>query len=120
MNKHAIKKQSFMNTTFQKFYVPTLMNKYIRPLVMLLFTAWLCTSIIVIPKIDIGLDVELTMPDDSYVLKYFKVQYNLLLYFIVYDYKTDYQIFIVYIVYETLPFDWSSGLFCRNRRVKLD
>jgi len=49
------------------------MNKFIRPLVVLIFTAWLCTSVVVIPKIDIGLDVELTMTDDSYVLKYFKV-----------------------------------------------
>lgn len=58
---------------FQKLYVPTLMNKYIRALVVLIFTAWLCTSIVVIPKINIGLDVELTMTDDSYVNKYFKV-----------------------------------------------
>lgn len=58
---------------FQQFYVPTLMNKYIRPLVVLIFTAWLCISIVVIPKIDVGLDLELTMTDDSYVHKYFKV-----------------------------------------------
>lgn len=49
------------------------MNKFVRPLVVLIFTAWLCMSFLVIPKIDVGLDVELTMPDDSYVLKYFKV-----------------------------------------------
>jgi len=49
------------------------MNKFIRPLVILIFTAWFCASIVVIPKIDVGLDVELTMTDDSYVLKYFKV-----------------------------------------------
>lgn len=73
MNKHEIKKQSFVNLMFQKFYIPALMNKFVRPLVVLLFTLWFCTSIIVIPKIDVGLDVELTMPDDSYVLKYFKV-----------------------------------------------
>lgn len=73
MNKDEIKKQSFVNFIFQKFYIPTLMNKFIRPLVILVFTLWLCTSIMVIPKIDVGLDVELTMPDDSYVLKYFKV-----------------------------------------------
>lgn len=49
------------------------MNKFIRPLVVIIFTAWFCTSIVAIPNIDIGLDVELTMTDDSYVLKYFKV-----------------------------------------------
>lgn len=64
-----------MYSTFQKLYVPTLMNKCVRPLIVLIFSAWLCMSIVVIPKIDIGLDVELTMTNDSYVLKYFKVKY---------------------------------------------
>lgn len=50
------------------------MNKFVRPLVVLVFTAWLCASIVVVPKIDVGLDVELTMTDDSYVLKYFQVR----------------------------------------------
>lgn len=70
--KQEIKKQSLVYTTFQKLYVPVLMNKYVRPLIVLLFTTWLCFSIVVIPKIDVGLDVELTMTHDSYVLKYFK------------------------------------------------
>lgn len=65
---------------FQQFYVPTLMNKYIRPLVVLIFTVWLCISIVVIPKIDVGLDLELTMTDDSYVHKYFKVGIVLLIF----------------------------------------
>ncbi|XP_016663110.1 NPC intracellular cholesterol transporter 1 isoform X2 [Acyrthosiphon pisum] len=70
--KQEIKKQSLVFTTFQKLYVPAIMNKYVRPLIVLLFSAWLCMSIVVIPKIDVGLDVELTMTHDSYVLKYFK------------------------------------------------
>lgn len=49
------------------------MNNFVRPFVVLIFTAWLCSSILVIPKVEVGLDVELTMTDDSYVLKYFKV-----------------------------------------------
>ncbi|VVC27074.1 Hypothetical protein CINCED_3A006385 [Cinara cedri] len=72
INNHKIEKQSFVYTIFHKFYVPTLMNKIVRPLVIFIFTAWLCISIAVVPKIDVGLDVELTMTDDSYVLKYFK------------------------------------------------
>ena len=73
--KQEIKKQSLVYNKFQKLYVPALMNKYARPLIILLFSAWLCMSIVVIPKIDVGLDVELTMTHDSYVLKYFKVKY---------------------------------------------
>lgn len=49
------------------------MNKFVRPLIVFIFISWLCASIMVIPKIDVGLEVELTMTDDSYVLKYFKV-----------------------------------------------
>ncbi|XP_015376879.1 PREDICTED: Niemann-Pick C1 protein, partial [Diuraphis noxia] len=70
--KQEIKKQSLVYNMFQNVYVPTLMNKFVRPLIVLLFSAWLCMSIVVIPKIDVGLDVELTMTHDSYVLKYFK------------------------------------------------
>lgn len=79
IKKHKTRKQNFVYTIFKKFYVPALMNKFIRPLVIIIFTAWLCTSIVVVPKINVGLDVELTMTDDSYVLKYFKVKYLLLI-----------------------------------------
>ncbi|XP_070506187.1 NPC intracellular cholesterol transporter 1 homolog 1b-like [Chironomus tepperi] len=57
---------------FKIFYVPFLMKKPIRISVMLIFFAWLCSSIYVIPKIEIGLDQELSMPKDSFVLKYFQ------------------------------------------------
>lgn len=58
---------------FKNFYVPALMNKIIRPLVIVIFYGWLCLSIAVLPRIKIGLDQELSMPQDSYVLKYFQV-----------------------------------------------
>lgn len=37
----------------------------------MVFSAWLCSSLVVIPRLEIGLDAELSMPDDSHVLKYF-------------------------------------------------
>lgn len=40
---------------------------------MLVFFGWICSSIAVVPHIEIGLDQELSMPEDSFVLKYFKV-----------------------------------------------
>ena len=40
---------------------------------MIIFFGWLCTSIAVVPHIEIGLDQELSMPEDSFVLKYFQV-----------------------------------------------
>ncbi|KAJ8956648.1 hypothetical protein NQ318_014002 [Aromia moschata] len=47
------------------------MNKVVRCIVMVVFFGWLCSSIAVVPHIEIGLDQELSMPEDSFVLKYF-------------------------------------------------
>jgi len=60
---------------FESVYVPGLLNKRVRPVIMVGFFGWLCLSLSVIPKIDVGLDQEKTMPDDSYVLKYFTVSF---------------------------------------------
>ena len=43
-----------------------------RILVMLAFLLWLCASTILIPRVEIGLDQEVSMPRDSFVLKYFQ------------------------------------------------
>jgi Niemann-Pick C1 protein len=57
---------------FKAIYVPFLMKKIVRVLVMVVFFGWLCSSIAVAPHIEIGLDQELSMPEDSFVLKYFR------------------------------------------------
>ncbi|XP_076647922.1 Niemann-Pick type C-1a isoform X2 [Halictus rubicundus] len=57
---------------FKVAYVPLLLKKWVRAFVMLVFFGWLCSSIAVVPHIEIGLDQELSMPEDSFVLKYFK------------------------------------------------
>lgn len=57
---------------FKFVYVPFLMHKFVRALVMIVFFGWLCSSIAVAPHIEIGLDQELSMPEDSFVLKYFR------------------------------------------------
>lgn len=57
---------------FKSIYVPFLMKKIIRIMVMVIFFGWLCSSIAVAPHIDVGLDQELSMPEDSFVLKYFR------------------------------------------------
>jgi len=61
---------------FKVAYVPLLLQKWVRATVMIIFFGWLCSSIAVIPHIEIGLDQELSMPEDSFVLKYFKVCCN--------------------------------------------
>ncbi|XP_034945792.1 NPC intracellular cholesterol transporter 1 isoform X2 [Chelonus insularis] len=57
---------------FKIMYAPFLLKKWVRAAVMIIFFGWLCTSIAVVPHIEIGLDQELSMPEDSFVLKYFK------------------------------------------------
>ncbi|XP_029677101.1 NPC intracellular cholesterol transporter 1 isoform X4 [Formica exsecta] len=75
---------------FKVAYVPLLLQKWVRAAVMIVFFGWLCSSIAVIPHIEIGLDQELSMPEDSFVLKYFKFLNNYLsigppMYFVVKD-----------------------------------
>jgi Niemann-Pick C1 protein len=49
------------------------MLKPMRIIVLIIFLAGLTTSAIIIPKVEIGLDQQLSMPVDSYVYKYFEV-----------------------------------------------
>ncbi|XP_045477645.1 NPC intracellular cholesterol transporter 1 isoform X2 [Harmonia axyridis] len=59
-------------TFFKSIYTPLLMKKYVRVSVVIIFFGWVCSSLAVIPDIEIGLDQELSMPEDSFVLKYFQ------------------------------------------------
>lgn len=79
---------------FQHFYVPFLMKREVRASVMIIFFAWLCSSVAVAPHIDIGLDQELSMPHDSFQLKYFQHLNRYLnigppVYFVLTDAETD-------------------------------
>ncbi|XP_055614441.1 NPC intracellular cholesterol transporter 1, partial [Uranotaenia lowii] len=68
----AANKEGLLYKFFKSIYVPFIMQKPIRVAVMVIFFGWLCCSISVAPHIDIGLDQELSMPGDSFVLKYFR------------------------------------------------
>lgn len=59
------------------------MKTPIRFIVMILFAVVFVTHIVIIPEIEVGLDQKLSMPDDSYVLKYFKVKNQMHLYFLI-------------------------------------
>lgn len=58
---------------FETTYAPFLMRPWVRAVVVVVFTFWLCASVAMVPHIEIGLEEELSMPEDSYVLKYFEV-----------------------------------------------
>lgn len=64
---------------FQHAYAPFILSKTMRAVVMVAFFGWLCASIALMPRVEVGLDQELSMPEDSYMLTYFKVStlYNM-------------------------------------------
>jgi len=57
---------------FNYFYAPFLMRPTVRAAVVVIFFGWFCASLAVAPDVEVGLDQEISMPDDSYVLKYFE------------------------------------------------
>ncbi|KAJ8971116.1 hypothetical protein NQ317_007664 [Molorchus minor] len=50
----------------------------VRCTTLVIFTITLCSSILIIPSIEVGLDQELSMPEDSHVLKYLQYMKDLL------------------------------------------
>ncbi|KAI0980228.1 hypothetical protein GJ496_009475 [Pomphorhynchus laevis] len=55
---------------FIKYYSRFLLKRKIRPFVILIFSTWVFSSIMIITKLPIGLDPKLTVPQNSYVLKF--------------------------------------------------
>ena len=70
--KEAVATEGTLYRVFKHLYAPFLLKKWTRCLVMILFFGWFCSSVAVVPQIEVGLDQEISMPDDSYVLKYFE------------------------------------------------
>ncbi|KAG8178263.1 hypothetical protein JTE90_018810 [Oedothorax gibbosus] len=64
-------KEGLMFKSIKNLYAPFLMKNSVRFFVMGAFMAWLCSSIAVLDKIDIGFDQKLSVPEDSYMLRYF-------------------------------------------------
>jgi Niemann-Pick C1 protein len=56
----------------KKFYAPLLFKNSSRLVVLVTFFGSFCFNASLLHKIDVGLDQQLSMPEDSYVLEYFK------------------------------------------------
>ncbi|XP_076281170.1 NPC intracellular cholesterol transporter 1 homolog 1b [Lasioglossum baleicum] len=67
-----------VQTIFKRFYTPFLLKMPVRIIVLILFFVMLVTHAVVLPRIGIGLEQKLSMPMDSYVLKYFEYMGDLL------------------------------------------
>nr|XP_033806203.1 NPC1-like intracellular cholesterol transporter 1 isoform X2 [Geotrypetes seraphini] len=74
LKKKKVKKasQGLLLPFMEKFYAPLLLNSYMRVSVMLVFIFMFCAGIFLTLHIRVGLDQELAMPEDSYMLNYFK------------------------------------------------
>lgn len=57
---------------FQHVYAPFLLKDIVRMIVCILFLGVFLASLALTPKIAVGLEQDLSMPEDSFVLKYFK------------------------------------------------
>ncbi|XP_030646365.1 NPC1-like intracellular cholesterol transporter 1 [Chanos chanos] len=60
----------------KRVYAPVLLHPVTRVVVMLLFIFMFCSSIFLLFHVKVGLDQELAMPKDSYMLDYFQYLYK--------------------------------------------
>lgn len=67
------KEMTGLHAFFSEIYAPFMMKDNVRMFVIILFASWLCSSLLVIGSIHVGLEQELSMPDDSYMVKYFEM-----------------------------------------------
>lgn len=66
--------QDPLYSLFESFIAPTLMKPAVRFVAMVVFLGWLCLSLAVINKVDVGLDTTMSVPEDSYMQDYFNAQ----------------------------------------------
>ncbi|XP_047225004.1 NPC intracellular cholesterol transporter 1 [Girardinichthys multiradiatus] len=70
--RREVKTEGLLFRFFKKVYSPFILKEWVRPIIVAVFVGILSFSIAVVNKVEIGLDQKLSMPDDSYVLDYFK------------------------------------------------
>lgn len=69
--EHLMEMDGFLFGLFKRYYAPFIMNKHVRPTVIFLFLTWLAASIALLPYVKVGLEQNITMPKDSYMIDYF-------------------------------------------------
>jgi len=74
----SVSDKGLLYRAIESLYAPVLFTFPVRLAVILVFLAWFCLSIAVAPKIDVGLEQEISMPDDSHVAKYFSAIFDYL------------------------------------------
>lgn len=64
-------KEGLLLRFFRKIYTPFLLHRFIRPAVLLLFLTLFGANLYLMCNISVGLDQELALPKDSYLIDYF-------------------------------------------------
>ncbi|KAJ3648324.1 hypothetical protein Zmor_020135 [Zophobas morio] len=68
----------FIYNFWKNYFAPAVMNFWARCSILAVFLVWLCVSISVVPSLELGLDQQLSMPEDSHVLTYFNFMNELM------------------------------------------
>ncbi|CAF3027737.1 unnamed protein product [Rotaria socialis] len=69
--KHLMEMDGFLFTVFKRYYAPAVMKPYVRPTVIFVFFTWFAMSIALLPYVKVGLEQNITMAKDSYMIDYF-------------------------------------------------
>ncbi|TSO88083.1 Niemann-Pick C1-like protein 1 [Bagarius yarrelli] len=69
-------KEGLLLPLMRKYYAPALLHPVSRILVVIVFLCMFCASIYLMFNVKVGLDQELAMPTDSYMLTYFAYLYK--------------------------------------------
>ncbi|CAF0895064.1 unnamed protein product [Adineta steineri] len=69
--EHLMEMDGFLFGLFKRYYAPFIMNRHVRPTVIFIFFTWLAASVALLPYVKVGLEQNITMPKDSYMIDYF-------------------------------------------------
>uniref|UniRef100_A0AAX7V152 SSD domain-containing protein n=1 Tax=Astatotilapia calliptera TaxID=8154 RepID=A0AAX7V152_ASTCA len=64
--------KGFLMPFMKKYYAPVLLHRYTRIIVIVVFIFMFCGALFLMMNVKVGLDQELAMPQDSYMLTYFQ------------------------------------------------
>lgn len=76
VNAEDTERSNILKSTFEKIFTPFVLNKCMRPLIIVVFFGWHILSVLVLPDISLGLEQDLALPKDSYIKNYLKVRYG--------------------------------------------
>lgn len=66
----------FLQRFISKHYAPALLGKKVKVLIVAIFLGLFAAAVALIPKVQLGLDQRVAIPDDSYLIPYFNDLYD--------------------------------------------